>query len=258
MNGGRHESAGGFGLTGPVPQDIWFLLGVVFGTFSLRFFSSTAALPELLRLGPTIWQRGFVWQLVTYPFVGTGVPGLWFVVELLVLFLFGRQVLYQLGRRRFWKLLTGVAVTAAVAAVLVHILASLAGAAGPDSFLLMQGQRMLLAILVAIFAVLNGNATILLFFVLPVQAKWFLLLEVVFAFLGFLSTHDLAGFVGVCAAVGATVIVLRPGAGRRGLRGLRLKIETLFLRLRLAWLRRRRGIRLVPGGEQEPRDPWVH
>ena len=33
---------GGFGLTGPVPPDIWILLGVIFGTFSLRFFSATA------------------------------------------------------------------------------------------------------------------------------------------------------------------------------------------------------------------------
>jgi hypothetical protein len=252
------SGGGGFGLTGPVPRDIWVLLGIVFGTFSLRFFADTAILPALLRLSPDVWQRGFLWQLFTYPFVGTGAPGLWIVVELLVLFLFARQVLYQLGRHRFWRLLLGVSAAAAAVAVLVHILQSLAGFAAANAFVLMQGQRMLLAILIAVFAVLNRNATILLFFVLPVQAKWFLLLEIVFAFLGFLGSHDLAGFVGVCAAVAGSVLILRPGAGSRGLRALRLKLETWWLRARLAWLRRRRGFRVVPGEDSDSKDPWVH
>jgi len=252
------SGGGGFGLTGPVPRDIWVLLGIVFGTFSLRFFADTAILPALLRLSPAVWQRGFLWQLFTYPFVGTGVPGLWIVVELLVLFLFGRQVLYQLGRQRFWRLLIGVSAVAAAVAVLVHILQSFGGFAADNAFVLMQGQRTILAILIAVFAVLNRNATILLFFVLPVQAKWFLLLEIVFAFLGFLGSHDLAGFIGVCAAVAGTVLVLRPGAGSRSLRDVRLKLETWWLRLRLAWLRRRRGFRVVPGEGTDPKDPWIH
>jgi hypothetical protein len=252
------SGGGGFGLTGPVPRDIWILLGVVFATFSLRFFESTALLPEFLRLSSAVWQRGFLWQLFTYPFIGTGVPGFWFVIELLVLFLFGRQVLYQLGSRRFWRLLIGVAAAAAAGAVLVNLLQSVAGFSTVNAFSLMQGQRMLLAVLIAVFATLNGNATILLFFVLPLQAKWFLLLEIVFAFLGFLSSHDLAGFVGLCAAVAATVLVLGPGSWRRGLRELRLKLETWWLRLRLAWLRRRRGFRVVQGERPGNDDSWVH
>ena len=51
------SGGGGFGLTGPVPRDIWLLLGVVFATFSLRFFESTALLPEFLRLSSAVWQR---------------------------------------------------------------------------------------------------------------------------------------------------------------------------------------------------------
>ena len=64
---------GGFG-SGPIPRDLWILLGVLFATFSLQFFSSTALLPALLRLTPLAWQRGFVWQLATYPFIGFGGP----------------------------------------------------------------------------------------------------------------------------------------------------------------------------------------
>ena len=259
MNRQQYSSGGGgFGLTGPVPRDVWILLSIVFGTFSLQFFSGTALLAEILRLSPAVWQRGFLWQLVTYPFVGTGIPGFWFVVELLVLFLFSRQVLYQLGARRFWTVLAGVAAAAAVVAVVVQLAMTIAGSGAGNAFVLMQGQRMVLAILIAVFATLNGQATVLLFFVLPIQARWFLLLEIVFAFLGFLSSHDFAGFVGVCAAVGFTVMAVKPGGGARALRDLWLKLETWWLRLRLAWLRRRRGFRIVTDERPGPKDPWVH
>mgnify|MGYP007113693713 CR=1 FL=1 len=63
---------GGIGLTGPVPRDIWLLLGVVFFSFALQFLPATAWLPAALRLTPEIWRHGFVWQAVTYPFVGAG------------------------------------------------------------------------------------------------------------------------------------------------------------------------------------------
>ncbi|MEE8137986.1 MAG: hypothetical protein V3T81_03810, partial [Thermoanaerobaculia bacterium] len=81
MNGRQYRGGGmaGVGLTGPVPQDLWILLGLVLGTFSLRFFAATAWLPELLELTPLVWQRGLLWQLVTYPFVGSGAPGFWFL-----------------------------------------------------------------------------------------------------------------------------------------------------------------------------------
>lgn len=249
---------GGFGLTGPVPPDLWALLVIVFTTFSLRFFASTAIVPALLRLTPDVWQRGFVWQLATYPFVGTGEPGFWFVIELLILFLFGRQALYQLGRRRFWRLLVGVGAAAGLVAAALHVVVSLVGATAPGAFVLMQGQRMLLAILIAAFATLNREATILLFFVLPIQAKWFLLLEIVFAFLGFLSTRDLPGFLAICAAVGLTVSWLGRGSLRGSWREAWLKLQTLWIRWRLAWLRRRRGMRVVRGGGDDRGDPWVH
>ena len=66
-------------------------------------------------------------------------------------------------------------------------------------------------IVIAAFATLYGNATILLFFVLPIQAKWFLLLEIVFAFMGFLGSGDLGGFLGIVAAVGVVYDILSRG-----------------------------------------------
>lgn len=252
----------GFGLSGPVPRDVWILLGIVFATFSMRFFAITAPLADLLRLTPAAWRSGFLWQLVTYPFAGSGAPNFWFVIELLILFLFARTVFYQLGRRKFWRLLVVLSLSAAVAAIAVDLIGSLftGGRAWQLPFALMQGQRMLLVLLIALFAVLNRNATILLFFVLPVQAKWFLLLEIVFAFLGFLGTKDLPGFIGICAGVGATVVYFGRGRGAGlfdgALRELWLRAQAAWFRLRLARMKQKRGLRIVP--DDRDKDDWVH
>ncbi len=248
-------SFAGAGLGGPVPPDVWVLLGVVLTGFALQFFATTAWLPELLRLTPAVVGHGFVWQLVTYPFVGTGQPGLWFVLELLILFLFARDACWRLGRRGFRLLLAGTAVVAGAAAAVVHWIAP-----GETSapFLLMQGQRTLAAVLVAAFATLNAEATIYLFFVLPMPARWFLGLEVLLAFLGFLATRDLAGFVGLTVAVGVTWSWLArrrsPGAPRRW----RKRLEERWLRWRLRRLQRRRGLRVVRGEGGSDGPPWVH
>lgn len=269
MSTSRQFGGGGgggttLGLTGPVPRDLIVLLATVFVTFSLQFFAVTAVIPALARLTPAVWQRGFLWQLLTYPFVGVGQPGIWFVLELLILFLFGREMFQRLGRRNFWNLLVWVGTIAAVVAVVVQLVAAAAGTLPSTAFALMQGQRMLLAILIAAFATVYGRATILLFFVLPIQARWFLGLEIVFAFLGFLSTRDLAGFLGLCAAVGATYLFLSPGPARGNLRELWLRTQERWFRFRLDRARRRRGLRVVRGersrdkGKSGGGDPWVH
>lgn len=257
---GRFAGGGGFGggLTGPVPQDVWLLLGIVLFTFSLRFFGTTAVVPALLELSPLLWTRGFVWQPFTYPFAGTGQPGIWFVIELLILFMFARDVWSRLGRKGFWRLLVTSSVLAALAALAVRGLVALAGGLTGTSFVLMQGQHMLLVILIAAFATLNAQATIYLFFVLPVQARWFLGLEILFAFLGFLSTRDLPGFFGVCAAVAITWAALSGGRARPSLREAWLRLQERWIRLRLGWMRRRRGFRVVPGDKKDPGDPWVN
>src|SRR4028118_2220173 len=89
---------GGCGSGGPIPRDLAVLLGVLFVTYSLQFFAATQIVPALLRLTPLAWQRGFVWQLATYPFVGYGSPSLWFVLELLILYMFGNELFFGIGR----------------------------------------------------------------------------------------------------------------------------------------------------------------
>lgn len=257
---GMRQGPGGGGLTGPVPRDIWILLGIVFATFSLQFFETTAWISNHLRLTPEVWQRGFLWQLVTYEFVGTGEPDLWFMIGLLILFMFSRDLMVRVGAREFWKFLILASGCAALIAVSVQLLMVAVGVTsfGTVPFVLMQGQHILLAILIAAFAVLNANATIYLFFVLPMPARWFILLELLFAFLGFLSTRDLAGFLGISGAVGFSVAYLGRGGLKRNLNNAYLRARYQIYRARLAWMKRRSRLHVVKPVDEDKQDPWIH
>jgi membrane associated rhomboid family serine protease len=244
-----------FGMSSGVPRDIVALIAIVFVTFSLQFFSQTYWLIELLRLTPRVWQSGFLWQLVTYPVTGVGPPRAWILLELLVLFWFGRDVLSRLGRRNFWRLLALSCLTAGVVALLVDLVARVVGQVPEASLQLVQGQRMILAVLVAAFAILFRDAQILLFFVLPVQARWFLPLEIVLAFIAFLRYHDLAGFLGICTAVGMTWLLLARGGLRGGGRDAWLRAQRWFLQRKMDRMRKKRGFRLVDGNAK---DKWLH
>lgn len=259
----RAPDLGGFTGGPPAPRALLYLLGFIFVTFALQFFASTQPFLAYLRLTPAVWQTGFVWQLVTYAFVGFGRPDFWFLLQLLMLFFFGRDVYLALGGRRFWRLLVTGAATASVVAVLVELLAGAKGWLDAErlTFMLIQGQQMVLVILVAAFAVIHRHAVIYLMFVLPVQARWFLPLEILLAFVGFLWSKDLAGFLGLCAAVGITWWLLQRSAPRRALREAWLRLQQRWLKLRMAGLRRRRGMKGLPGGGGNGKihkGPWVN
>jgi membrane associated rhomboid family serine protease len=254
----RQVSFGGFGPMsgGKPPSDVLVLLGVVFATYSLQFFRSTAIVPLLLHLSPAVWRLGFVWQLFSYSFAGYGPPSLWILLDLLVLWWFATDVYYRVGRKRFWRTLAIVTAGAGVAAVAVHLLAVLVLGGSPTAapFDLMQGQRTLLVIVITAFATLYGDATILLFFVLPLRARWFLWIGVLVGFIGFLAGHDIGGFAGICAA---TFITYRLLGGRGGWRRWKLRLKEQWLRWRIDALRRRRGIRVVRDRDDK-RPPWIN
>ncbi len=51
---------------------------------------------------PAIFQRFAFWQFVTYPFINS--PSIWFLIEMYLLFSFGREVERFIGRRAFLSL----------------------------------------------------------------------------------------------------------------------------------------------------------
>ena len=263
MGVGPHARRISFGgLSGPHARDLLLLVGVLFVTFSMQFLPGLAFVPELMRLSSSVWQQGMIWQLVTYPAAGWGGPSIWFLVGLLIFYMFANDLRWALGRQRFWNLLWMSAGAAALVACVVQVLIQAAGGAGTAAFVLMQGQQMLLAIVIAGFALIRRDATIMLFFVLPIKARWFIWIEIAFAWVGFLRYGDLAGFLGICTAIGAVFALLRPGRTRGLMREMRLRYERWTVKQKLN--RGRRRFRVVPGGKKPKDDdrvrrgPWVN
>ncbi|HVS65205.1 MAG TPA: hypothetical protein VMT85_17065 [Thermoanaerobaculia bacterium] len=246
-----------FGGGGPPSRDVIAMLIIVGVTYSLAAFTSAV---DILRLTPMVW-RGWLWQLGTYPWIGAGPPSIWILLELLILYWFANDVFWALGRRRFWNLFLWATIGAAFVAALMDVLLTLAGFGVPTSFVLMQGQRMLILVAIAAFATLRSEATILLFFVLPLKARWFLWIEIAIGFVGFLGTKDFPGFVGICAAVALSVLLLRPGRGRGVLREARVRSERWWIERKLGRMRKKSGLRVVPRQEDDDsvrRGPWVN
>lgn len=256
---------GGFGSGSPPPRDVLILIAVVFVTFSFQFFDTTAGLIQWLRLTPNAWASGFVWQVVTYPFVGYGPASVWILLELLILFWFAKDVFWRLGQKNFWKMMLWATISGGVVALGVNCLDYLlTGSLEAQDLLLLQGQRILLTVVIAAFSTMFAQATILLFFVLPVQARWFLWIELAIAFIGFLGTQDLAGFLGICTAVGVTWVLL---SGGLDVRNIRRRFRDAWLKLQYRWYRRKldrahqkkrseRNFRVIPGeGKSKPSKP---
>jgi hypothetical protein len=241
------------------PRDLLIILVTLFVTFVLKSFAATRIVPELLRLTPLVWRAGFAWQLITYPFIGYG-SGFWFLIALVILYMFGRDVYSGLGRKHFWRLVVIVSLAAGGLALLVEALQEQAGSLLlPGAFPLLQGQNILVVILIAAFATANRRVPILFLFVLPIEARYFLGIEIAFAFFGFLDTHDLGGFLGICAAVGLTFLYVRDGGFGRGLRQTRLRVERWWLQRKLEQVKRRRGLHVIKGkGDGTRSDPWLN
>src|SRR5262245_46975664 len=162
-----------FGFSHGLPRDVIALLAVVFITFSLQFWETTAkVIDTYLRLTPQLLSNGWLWQLVTFPFMGVGAP-LWFLLELFFLFFFARDVFTRLGRRGFWRTLLTGTLTAGVVTVLLDLLARTITYVSPLSMALVQGQHLITTVVIAAFAVLFGDATIMLMLIIPVRARWF-------------------------------------------------------------------------------------
>ncbi len=253
---------GGGGLSGPIPRDLLFIAASLLVTVTLVSFEGTRFIPDLLTITPDVWQRAFLWQLATYPFVEARGPSLGFVINLVLLFLWGRDVYWGLGRRHFWRLLLFASIGAGILAELVHAGGTLAGWQAPNPFYLMQSWT-LLSILLAAWARAHRGATILFMFILPIEAGWLIALEILLAFIGFLVTKDLPGFVGVCAAIGISWSYIarsgKIGLGKRELRELRLRMERWWLQRKLDRAKRKRGFRVVQGEKGDVRKgPWVN
>jgi hypothetical protein len=151
---------------------------------------------------------------------------------------------------------------AALAAVAVDAILTLAGRPAPQPFYILQGQHVLLALYASAFATAHRDAQILLFFILPISARWIYALEIVFAFLGLMGTGDYPGFVGLCTAIGLGFLYVRSSGsakgGKRVFREMRLRMERWYLQRKLDRAKRKRGLRVIRGEKGPDRGPWVN
>lgn len=116
-----------------------------------------------LELSKDALRRGYVWQLLTFQFLHGGLFHL--VFNLFSLWMFGRFVEERLGRAHFLKVyfLSGVA---------GGVLQSLLMWAFPSHFGdYTVGASAGICGLIAVFAMIEPNATILAYFVIPIRAR---------------------------------------------------------------------------------------
>ena len=115
-------------------------------------------------------KHGYVWQLLTYQFMHGGMTHL--LLNSIGLYFFGRHMEMMLGRKTFLKLY----LLSGVAGGIVQLLLALISPrfAGP-----MVGASAGICGLVAAFSLLNPDSSILIFFVIPLRAKYVLPLTIV-------------------------------------------------------------------------------
>ena len=245
-----------FGFDGPFPKDVLFLVAIVFVTFSMD-----ALVPGwigIFQLSNEVWLSLALWKVVTYPFMTSFGSAFGLIISMWMIAVFGRQVFNFVGRRAFWRSFFTSTVTAALVALLVRFLMDLGGMmpANPfhKPFGLMDGQFVILAIMVTGFGVLYGHHTVYLMFILPVRASWFIGIEIFFAFLAFLSSRDLAGFLGICAAVTMAYFMFSGVSPRRFFHEMRMRLHRRWLEAKLRRMNRRGG-----GGDGGVvQGPWVN
>lgn len=241
-----------FGGLQPPPPDILFLLAALFVSFSLSAFEGTAIVVALLQLTPALWKLGFVWQILTYP-IAAEFSGFFFLLALFMVYQFGSEPFRRLGRKEFWKVFLLATLLGGVAAVGTQLLLELAGVAQRADFVLMQGERMTLAVLTALYATLFAQATILFFFILPIPARALLWIELLIAFVAFLATKDFAGFVGIAVGVGTVWAWLTGRGPRRLFADWERRFQVWRARRRYERLKKKSGMRVV--GKD---DRWVN
>jgi len=241
-----------FGGLAPAPPDILFLIAALFVSFSLSAFDSTNIFVLLLQLTPAVWNYGFLWQIVTYP-LAAEFSGFFFLIALFMVYQFGSAPFRRLGRKEFWKVFLLATVAGGVAAVATQLLLQVLQIAQRADFTLMQGERMTLAIVTALFATLFSSSTILFFFILPIPARALLWIELVIAFVAFLATKDFAGFVGIAVAVGTVYAWITGKGPRRALAELERRFQVWRARRRYEQLKKKSGMRVV--GKD---GPWVN
>jgi hypothetical protein len=189
------------GARGPAPLFLTLIVAsLVIGCIG-ELFEQARPWLELARLHPAVWERGEVWRLVTFGFVGYGQLGLTTVLQIACVFWLGLELSACIGERRTRVLLLGaIVISGLTAAVAQHLVELMGIPRGDHPFEMMQGQRIVLAICVASFAAVNREVNITrlrLLYGLTIPSRWLIPLQVGWALIELGLTRDVGGFSGL-------------------------------------------------------------
>ena len=145
------------------------LVAAHFLLFGLSRLFPNVPFGDYLALSLQGLKHGFVWQLLTYQFMHAGLLHLFF--NCWAIYVFGQDVEMALGRKSFLTLYFSSGIVGGAAQALAGL------ALDRDFAAPVVGASAAAFGLAAAFAMLFPNRVLLLFFVLPMRAKWLLALS---------------------------------------------------------------------------------
>jgi len=168
-----HYGGGGISLFGPLTEAAKYLLIANVSVFVIQLFSDGFMIRWFALIPATVFPGVQLWRLFTYMFMHGDFAHILF--NMLVLWWFGSPVEQRLGMRRFvfYYFLCGVG----SGLVSVFFYLSFGGSHVP----ILGASGALMGMFMA-FALLYPNAQVLLFFVVPVKAKWLVVFFVIMEF----------------------------------------------------------------------------
>ena len=151
---------------------LWVILGL---TVSVFLFLQGGRMAEAVKsYGPLaaddLFQRGEIWRLVTFQFLHGDTSHIFW--NMFILWMFGRTVEMQIGTRRFVWLYFLSGVAGGLAEALFNVaMSQITGNPQWMGISAVGASAGVMGMTIA-FAALNPSAPILLFFILPVRAKF--------------------------------------------------------------------------------------
>ncbi len=193
------------------------------GVFATLIFSSADVL-----------HRGYVWQLVTYPFVEAA--SLMFVFQMFMLYWFGPDVERFIGRNYF------LALYAALIVVPVLVLTALSAFLGPIQY---SGASSILFGVFIAFVAIYPDAELAFF---RIRLKWAAAILLGIYTLAFLASRDLLGLLMLWLSAGVAAVAIRSLGVATGF-GFFDRIHEWFESRRMERLAKQNNIRAIQ--EQE-------
>jgi membrane associated rhomboid family serine protease len=156
----RYRFSFGYGLT-PVIKNLMIIMGVVF----LLQMTVTGWINFYLGLVPIlVWQKFFLWQLVTYIFLHGGISHI--IFNLLALWMFGGELESYWGSRKFLGYFLFCGIGAGICTVVFT----------PYQFIPVIGASGAIYGILLAFGWLFPNRLIYIYFLFPIPAKYMVII----------------------------------------------------------------------------------